>query len=743
MKVLHINGGGDTGGGKTHLAALLPELRRLGIDAQLVTFSPGLVADELSALAVPVHCLGISHMMSLTLLRRLRTLLVTLRPDIVHTHGGRANFYGRLAARLTGVPTVVTTVHSHIDLDYAALLPNLWFSLVDRLTWFLVHHFIVVSRELGRTLGRRGIAPERVSVVPNGIAAVPPQPGDIRAMFGTASGPFICAVGRLVPVKRFDVLLRAIARTLVRVPEAKLLLIGDGPLFNELKHLAAQLNISHAVRFTGYRHDARQLLAGCDVFVMSSDMEGLPVVLLEAMDALVPVVATSVGGVPEVVAAPHTGLLVPPSDPESLAEAIVATLTDPHAAALRAQAGKAWIDAHGTARVMAEKTADVYRLRSKRDGAVRTIVLFSAVPWDGIFARPQQLARGFVANGARVLFVEPSASLLAPLKRPELARRPFGSAPRFTEDALAVVTPPLVLPGGYSARAVNKLNQRYLAQFLRGVLAELRWQPTAVLTHLPGTADFPAPWPLAYDCVDDHAAFAELSPLWRRDVVLAMERDLLRRARCVYASSDVLVKHCQSIRPDVRYVGNGAAVAHFAAAARAKSGVSGLQGPVIGYYGGLGPWVDVALVRGAALFAPDLNFLLIGPKEPGLAWPDMPPNVLYKGLTPYSELPRYLADFDVAMIPFKNTPLTQSVNPIKLYEYFAAGKPVLVASIPELTRWEGLVYPFTTAGELVSCARAALKEAPALAAKRQAVAAEHTWEAKVREMESLMRVHGM
>jgi len=375
--------------------------------------------------------------------------------------------------------------------------------------------------------------------------------------------------------------------------------------------------------------------------------------------------------------------------------------------------------------------------------AVRTIVLFSAVPWDGIFARPQQLARGFVANGARVLFVEPSASVLAPLKRRELARHPFGSAPRFVQDALAVVKPPVILPGGYRWRAVNKLNQRYLGRYLRNVLHSLGWRPTAVLTHLPGTADLPAPWPQAYDCVDDHAAFAELSPLWRRDVVLAMERDLLRRARCVYASSDALVKHCQSIRPDVRYVGNGAALGHFAAAARRKTGASGLTGPVVGFYGGIGPWVDIALVRAAAHLAPDLEFLLIGPTEPGVVWLDMPPNMHRRGLIPYSELPRYLADFDVAMIPFKNTPLTQSVNPIKLYEYFAAGKPVLVASIPELTRWEGLVYPFNTAEEMVSCARAALKESPALAAKRQAVAAEHTWEAKVREMESLMRVHGM
>lgn len=361
MKVLHINGGGDTGGGKSHLVALLPELRRLGLDAELVTFSPGLLADEVSMLGVPVHCLGISHMMSLTLLRRLCSLLVRLRPDLVHTHGGRANFYGRLAARLAGVPIVVTTVHSHIDLDYAALLPNLWFSLVDRLTWFLAHHFIAVSQELGNTLGGRGIAPGRLSVVYNGIVEERAEPCDLRAMFSLSSGPIVCALGRLVPVKRFDVLLRAMARVIRHVPEAKVILIGDGPLLKELERLAMQLDIGHAVLFVGYRRDARRLLAVCDAFVMSSDMEGLPIVLLEAMAASVPVVATSVGGIPEVVAVPLTGLLVPPDNPHVLADAIIQSLTQPDAAASRARAGKAWVDEHGTARVMAEKTAAVYR----------------------------------------------------------------------------------------------------------------------------------------------------------------------------------------------------------------------------------------------------------------------------------------------------------------------------------------------------------------------------------------------
>lgn len=367
MKVLHINGGGDTGGGKSHLLALLPELCKHGIAAELAVFSTGLLAEEAAALGLSVHCLGVKHMMSLTLLRRLRHLLLLLKPDIVHTHGGRANFYGRLAARLAGVPLVVTTVHSHIDLDYAALLPNLWFSSVDKLTRRLADHFIAVSHELGAALITQGVTGERISVVHNGIPDVTVPPLKLQATFGLTPGPVLCAVGRLVPVKRFDILLKAMQSVLASVPECKLVIVGDGPLEAELKHLAAELSLTRAVIFAGYRLDARAIIAGADVFVVSSDMEGLPIVLLEALAAKVPIVATAVGGMPEIIVPQTTGLLVPPRDPDKLADALVLTLLNREASALRARAGHAWFSTHATAHVMAAKTAAVYaQLKQKR-----------------------------------------------------------------------------------------------------------------------------------------------------------------------------------------------------------------------------------------------------------------------------------------------------------------------------------------------------------------------------------------
>ncbi|MBS3938240.1 MAG: glycosyltransferase [Peptococcaceae bacterium] len=361
MKVVHINGGGETGGGKSHLVTLLPELRRAGCDASLIVFSEGLLAREARAAGIPTTCLGVSRMMSLRLFKALLRLLREQQPDIVHTHGGRANLYGRLAARLAGVRCVVTTVHSYSDLDYGKAWHNTWFSLVDRLTWSLTDRFIAVSRDLGHSLNKRGVRSDRVAVVHNGITPWEGSGIALAKEFSLPAGPIICAVGRFVAVKRFDVLLQAMAIVQTALPAATLLLVGEGPLLGSLEALAKHLKIEGRVIFTGYRRDARAILSSADVFVMSSDMEGLPIVLLEALSAGVPMVATAVGGIPEVVWSGETALLVPRGHPQALAEAISTCLQEREAAKLRAARSKQWFLQHGTAQAMSDKTLALYK----------------------------------------------------------------------------------------------------------------------------------------------------------------------------------------------------------------------------------------------------------------------------------------------------------------------------------------------------------------------------------------------
>lgn len=361
MKVIHVNGGGETGGGKSHLLALLPKLRNLGVNASLLCFSSGLLSQEAQGLGISTHTLGVSSMLSPKLMLGLYRYLKAESPDIVHTHGGRANLYGRLAAKLAGVPLVITTVHSHTDLDYTSPWQNLWFSTVDRATWGLADGLIAVSGELQRALLRRGIKQSKARVVHNGIEDIDSKRLRLHEEFDLpATSAVLCAVGRFVPVKRFDLLILAMRTVVDTHPQAVLLMVGDGPLEQQLRDSVAHLGLGAHVRFTGYRHDARSIMESSTAFVMSSEMEGLPIVLLEALAGEVPIVATSVGGIPEVVTTEVNGLLVAPLDSGALAEAIGRVLAQPLAARARAVTGRKWFEENATAEAMARKTLSVY-----------------------------------------------------------------------------------------------------------------------------------------------------------------------------------------------------------------------------------------------------------------------------------------------------------------------------------------------------------------------------------------------
>ncbi|KAF0195337.1 MAG: group 1 glycosyl transferase [Bacillota bacterium] len=361
MKIVHVNGGGETGGGKSHLLALLPQLRRLGADASLLCFSAGLLSQEAQEQGIPTHTLHVSSMLSPRLMVGLYQYFKTLGPDIVHTHGGRANLYGRLAAKLAGVPLVITTVHSHTDLDYTSPWQNMWFSTVDRATWGLADGLIAVSCELQRALLRRGLKQTKVRVVYNGIEDVRPKSLALHEEFSLpADSDVLCAVGRLVPVKRFDLLLTAMRKVVETNPNAILLIVGDGPLEQQLRETSVQIGLGAHVKFVGYRRDAKSIMESSVAFVMSSEMEGLPIVLLEALAGEVPIVATSVGGIPEVITTEENGLLVAPLNSGALAEAIVRVLARPLEAQERAVNGRKWFEEYATAEAMARKTLSVY-----------------------------------------------------------------------------------------------------------------------------------------------------------------------------------------------------------------------------------------------------------------------------------------------------------------------------------------------------------------------------------------------
>jgi glycosyltransferase involved in cell wall biosynthesis len=277
---------------------------------------------------------------------RLRRLLAAWRPDVVHAHGLRAGALAAIAVafiRPTAYdkkPALVVTVH---NAPPSGGTTGAVYRVLELIVARNADSVLCVSADLEQRMRAAGARRVARALVPAPAA----RPEDvsaetraaIRAEFG--AGPdqaIVLAVGRLAPQKAFGVLLDAAARWDDIAPRPLLVIAGEGPLAAGLRSRAASLGIP--VRFAGHRHDVPALLAAADVFVLPSVWEGQSLVLQEALRAAVPIVATRVGGTPDLTGE-DAAILVPPADPESLADAVRTVLADPVLAARLRQAAAA------------------------------------------------------------------------------------------------------------------------------------------------------------------------------------------------------------------------------------------------------------------------------------------------------------------------------------------------------------------------------------------------------------------
>jgi len=296
--------------------------------------------EEIGALGPEIRPLA-----DLRALVTLVRLIRRFRPDLVETHTAKAGMLGRLGALIAARPrpTIVHTYHGHVLEGYFGPLRNTLYRTLERALARVSNCLIGVSQATVDDLVRLHIAPrERFRVVPLGLdldrfVRLRAEDGtDFRTRIG--AGPddvLLTYVGRLVPIKRVDVIIRALAQACRAGIPARLAVVGDGKSRAELEALAVRCGVDDRVGFVGYMLDITPVLAACDIAVLSSDNEGTPVSLIEAAAAGRPAVATSVGGVPEVVT-PGAGLLVPPGDHRAFAAAIVRLAGD---AALRERTG--------------------------------------------------------------------------------------------------------------------------------------------------------------------------------------------------------------------------------------------------------------------------------------------------------------------------------------------------------------------------------------------------------------------
>lgn len=290
---------------------------------------------------VPLIRLDARHLRDLRAFRHLLRLIEEEGIELIHAHLAYASIWGVAAGRLRGRP-VVTTFHTAprrapsgwSGWDRDALRQRLRLALVNR--W--AGRNLLVSEAVLRRWVAAGLDPARAAVVHNGIDAAPfeaaaahPQVGaGVRDQLDVAtSAPLVVAVSVLRPGKGLETLVEAVPRLLARFPEARVAVAGEGPLAHSLQHRAEALGVAHAFRWLGFRRDVASVLAAADLFVLPSLEDAFPTALLEAMAAGLPAVAGDAGGIPEIVEAGRTGVLVEPGASDRLADAMADLLADP------------------------------------------------------------------------------------------------------------------------------------------------------------------------------------------------------------------------------------------------------------------------------------------------------------------------------------------------------------------------------------------------------------------------------
>lgn len=361
LRIAHIISALGRGGMENSVVRLAIAQKRMGHETYVVCIRDlGPAADVLQRAGVPVHLSYFRSRLDPGSLRDLSRLLRSLEVNIVQTHNYRPNVSGTLAAKLAHIPVIVSTVHT----------VNRWEThrqlLMDRLLSLWKDGIICVSREVrDRYLERMKWNPDKYHVIYNGIDPLSfsntQKANHLYERCGLhEDDAHILCISRLVKIKDHATLLHAHERVIKRRKNARLLLLGDGPLLGDLQREVERLALDGYVRFLGHQDNIPEWLTIADVSVLSTHVEGFSLTVLESMAAGVPTIATAVGGNCEAIVNGVTGFLTPPGDAEAIAESVLRIFDNPDLRRTISERAKRAVQESFTIEATARKTLDLY-----------------------------------------------------------------------------------------------------------------------------------------------------------------------------------------------------------------------------------------------------------------------------------------------------------------------------------------------------------------------------------------------
>jgi len=371
IKVLQIIGGGEFGGAEQHIILLLEQFTQYSfIEAEVITFYDSLFSHKLKELGYKVTVIEEGRRFNLKQAEKLAQFFKDYQPDILHSHGVRANFFTRIAAQKAGVKNVITTVHSFLRNDYPNALNYLIMLFLEKSTAHLNKHYIAVSKSLYEHLLRSNIPQSKLSLIYNGINLtkftnlVKLAEDKIKLkekLEIPVQAKVIGTVARLVPVKGLDYLLAGFQLALAKEKNLYLVIVGDGSERGRLVNLAIKSGIEKNVKFVGFQNDIPAWLNLFDIYINTSLSEGQPISLLEAFALAKPAIVSQVGGIVEMVHDRLNGLFIPPQDVTKIGEAILELIRDDELARKIGENAKKTCETSYSSSVMGAKVVELYQ----------------------------------------------------------------------------------------------------------------------------------------------------------------------------------------------------------------------------------------------------------------------------------------------------------------------------------------------------------------------------------------------
>ena len=384
--------------------------------------------------------------------------------------------------------------------------------------------------------------------------------------------------------------------------------------------------------------------------------------------------------------------------------------------------------------------------------AAMDILCFSSSDWHGKWGSRQQVMMRFARRGHRVLFVEQLAGLEHFWKYPDLRQRRWRrwrEGIREIKSNLWILSPPPLFPGRYYSPAIARLNaalvRRWIAPHLRrlNISKPILWlyQPE----HAPLLGRFEERL-VVYHCIDE---FTAGTIGHKHRTIAALEAKLISRADIVFANSLLTYGNKRALNVHTYRIPSGVDVEHFAQALDSATpvhpAIAAIPHPIAGFVGNINNKLDIPLLSTVIARLPDWQFIFVGQTYPQFVdlYPlQKLPNARFLGRFPFQDVPALVKGMDVCLLPYAETEFARYRSPLKLYEYLAAGKPVVSTDHPEVREFSAWVRIASTPEEFAAAIMQAWrKDSPENQHRRAEISHHHSWEARVDDMEQIMSVH--